>query len=56
MMNIVEHLAKVVRTLGAALRGPRRLITIVFVRRAKRLGEGKAYIHFQIVAERIVEP
>ena len=40
-MNVVEQLARVVITIGTALGGPRRLKTIVFPRRAKRVGEGK---------------
>ena len=53
-MKIIEPLARVVITIGTALGGLRQLMTIVFPRRAKRAGEGEAYMQLLIIVERIV--
>ena len=54
-MKIVELLAMVVITIGTALGGLRRLITIVIPRQAKRVGEGEVGRHSLIIVERIVK-
>lgn len=55
-MNIIEQLARVVITISMALGGRRRLITIVFPRQAKRVGErGGEDRYCMIIVEHIVK-
>ena len=54
-MKIVELLVMVVITIGTALGGLRRLITIVIPCQAKRVGEGEVGRHSLIIVERIVK-
>ena len=53
-MEIVEQLARVVITIGAALGGLGRLKTIVFPRQAKKVGEREADRKLVIIVERRV--
>ena len=55
-MNIVEQLARVVIAIGAALGGPRRLITIVSPAELRGLARGGEDRHCMIIVERIVKP
>ena len=53
-MKIVKSLARVVITIGRALGGLRRLITIIFPHRAKRVDEGETSRQLLIIVERRV--